>query len=208
MKKYLFIIGVFILDTACNPYKNKQITIDNIQSMWLNIEKDKNLTESQKDFFHNLSLIYQGRDAYKEWLSEQSPNTNPNDFDRVILNQNDFNYVRNQIFTLLESNNLSYSLILSQIQSTDSMNKIYSNQLVTTYREIDSVCLILEKQDTSSLKYDRPKTLYGYCPFMDDNHPLYLKAEEIRINRDNNIKSAFPILIKIRNLQGELIVGF
>ncbi|MCO5255064.1 MAG: hypothetical protein LC109_06085 [Bacteroidia bacterium] len=206
MKNYLF-VSISLLLMACNPYKDKYINADNLPLVWDKIKQGKSLSASQRDFFENLFEINQGRKSYQKYLANLMTGSKPEDLDEIMLNELDFQYVSNKIFKLLESNKVTYAAILNEIAKSDSLNEYYSQQLSLVYAEIDSVCIVLDKEKGSELQYHRPDVLYGYCPYMDDNHPLYKKAETIRNKRDSEIESKCSILSRIRRLESELISG-
>ncbi len=197
-----------LLLLSCSSNRNNQITVQNIQEFCSHLENDKNLSDLQVDFFRQLNAIAKGRESYKNLLSSQSTHPKPQEFEHILINEKDFEYISQRIFTVLLDNNITYGKLLADLQASDSLNNLFTNELIMVYGQIDSVCKELDHSMPETHEpYISPSILYGFCPYMPDNHPLYIKAESIRNKRNSEIEYRFPILSKVRKMMGELFVG-
>jgi len=209
MKKiYLLLAFIFVLQISCNRYKNEVISHQTIDKAWEAMQKDNSLTDLEKVFFESLYYMNKDRKEYLKWLVTLSEGTKMEDFDEILVSEDDFEHLSKRIFSVLTSNQKTYKQVLTEIVEATELTDMYANKLILVYNQIDSVCNQINNEGKLSFKYTSPEKLFGYCPFLPDNHPYYIEAEKIRQERDSEIERRFPILSKVRKLEGELYLGY
>lgn len=204
----IMITLLIALISGCNAYENELITRENIEKNTEKIVRNSSTTESEKIFFETLLFLHKGRKDFVKWLYELSGKQGDfSTYNQYVANESDFEHIQSAIYSLIKDNRLTYGTVLSQIREANEIASEYGEQLILVYEEIHSVCKEIDAEGKHSFKYQASNPLNGYCPFLEDNHPLYLKANQIQENRDNAISQKFVQLTQLRKLESNLYQG-
>jgi len=200
---YLLLLSS-LLSACSQSYEEQVITKDNIDASWFKMQSDASLTEVEKVFFESLHYLVQDRKTYLSWLQSLSNGASVEEIENIVVGEEDYNFIRDRMFTLLQDNKLTYKETRESILHATEIADIYADKLLDIYGQIDSTCKVLSDKAAAEYKYVTPEVLTGYCPFLPREHSLYKQADVLRSERDTEIEIKHPILTQLRRLESEL----
>lgn len=201
----LLLLLIGLVTSGCQSYEKELITPENIEKNTEKIVRDAQTTESEKIFFETLLFLHKGRKEFVKWIYELSGKQGDySTYDHYIANESDFEHIATSIYKLIQDNRLTYGNVLKQIRQANEIASQYGEKLIKVHEEIDRICTEINAEGKHSFQYQPTDPLNGYCPFIEDSHPLYKEATQIQEERDTEISQKFVLLTQLRKLESNL----
>ena len=103
-------------------------------------------------------------------------------------------YDQRETFKALQNVNVSHITAKKEITKIN-----HAGELISAYDDD------LESLLSINYDYETPDKLNGYCPYLEDEHKLMKKIENVRDEKNQEFKNKFPILHKYQKMQKKLL---